>query len=385
MAEPRVRTGNHFQIGNWAIAEGALAAGCDFAAGYPITPASEVANYLAARLPEVGGVFIQSEDEISACCSAVGASWAGRRAMTVTSGPGISLMQETIGFAVATETPLVIVDVQRFGPSTGVPSIGLAADMVQVARGSHGDYQIIALAPDTPQAMFTVMIRAFDLAERFRVPVFVMADGFAGHMRERISIPEASSIAVGSRKIAAPAATVLERADFLDEDVAPMPVFGRGLKAHVTSSCHDAHGMRNLTDPESMHAYSVTPVRKILKHRDEIVRVEETRTDDAELIIVSYGTVSRCGRAALEIARREGLAVGQLRLETCWPLPDREIRRAAERAKHLLVLENNLGQMLPYIQACAGDSDKVRFTGPKLLGQIQEPDDIVGTIREIMA
>ncbi len=384
MADRRVCTGNHFQIGNWACTEGALAAGCDFAAGYPITPASEVANYLASRLPEVNGVFIQSEDEISACCATIGAAWAGRRAMTVTSGPGISLMQESIGFAVATETPMVIVDVQRFGPSTGVPSIGLAADMVQVARGSHGDYQIIALAPDTPQAMFDVTVRAFDLAERYRTVVFVMADGFAGHMRERISIPEPSAITVGSRKIAQKAATVLERRDFLDVDVAPMPVFGRGLKAHVTSSCHDAHGMRNLTDPEAMHNYVVTPIRKILSHRDDIVRVEETRTDDAECIILSYGTVSRSGAAALAMAREENLPVGQLRLETCWPLPDLEIEKAARQAKHLLVLENNMGQMLPYIKACAGDAATVHFMGPKLLGQIQEPEAILNVIREIL-
>ncbi len=385
MAESRVLTGNHFQIGNWACTEGALAAGCDFAAGYPITPASEIANYLAKRLPEVNGVFIQSEDEISACCATIGAAWAGRKAMTVTSGPGISLMQESIGFAVATETPMVIVDVQRFGPSTGVPSIGSAADMVQVARGSHGDYQIIALAPDTPQAMFDLTVRAFDLAERYRTVVFVMADGFAGHMRERVSIPDAPAISVGSRKIARKAGTVLERQDFLDVDVAPMPVFGRGLKAHVTSSCHDRHGMRNLAEPTAMHAYVVTPIEKILRHRDDIVRVEETRTDDAELIILSYGTVSRCGSAALSLARAENLAVGQLRLETCWPLPDAEIERAAKQARHLLVLENNMGQMLPYIKACAGGNAAVHFMPPKLLGQIQEPEAILTVIREILS
>lgn len=380
----RVLTGNHFQIGNWACTEGAMAAGCDFAAGYPITPASEVANYLAQRLPEVDGVFIQSEDEISACCATIGAAWAGRRAMTVTSGPGISLMQESIGFAISTETPMVIVDVQRFGPSTGVPSIGLQADMVQVARGSHGDYQIIALAPHTPQAMFDIMLRAFDLAERYRTLVFVMADGFAGHMRERISIPDASTIKVGNRKIAEPAASVLDRQDFLDVNVAPMPVFGRGLKGHVTSSCHDKHGMRNLTDPEIMNNYVMAPIQKVLSHRDDIVRVEETRTDDAELIIISYGTVSRCGIAALGMARAEGLPVGQLRLETCWPLPDIELERAAKKAKHLLVLENNTGQMLPYIKACVGGSAKVHFMPPKLLGQIQEPDAILNVIREIL-
>lgn len=384
MADRRVLTGNHFQIGNWACTEGAMAAGCDFAAGYPITPASEVANYLASRLPEVDGVFIQSEDEISACCATIGAAWAGRKAMTVTSGPGISLMQESIGFAVATETPMVIVDVQRFGPSTGAPSIGLAADMVQVARGSHGDYQIIALAPDTPQAMFDVTVRAFDLAERYRTVVFVMADGFAGHMRERISIPKASAINVGSRKIARKTPTVLDRQDFLDVNVAPMPVFGKGLKGHVTSSCHDKHGMRNLTDPDAMTNYVITPIQKILTHRDDIVRVEETGTADAELIIISYGTVSRSGAAALAMAREAGLPVGQLRLETCWPLPDLEIEKAARQARHLLVLENNMGQMLPYIKACVGGAAKVHFMPPKLLGQIQEPEAILTVMREIL-
>jgi len=384
MADRRVLTGNHFQIGNWACTEGAIAAGCNFCAGYPITPASEVANYLAQRLPEVDGVFIQSEDEISACCATIGAAWAGRKAMTVTSGPGISLMQESIGFAIATETPMVIVDVQRFGPATGVPSVGLAGDMVQVARGSHGDYQVIALAPDTPQAMFDMTVRAFDLAERYRTLVFVMADGFAGHMRERISIPDASAIKVGSRKISQKADSVLDRQDFLDVNVAPMPVFGLGLRGHVTSSCHDIHGMRNLADPEAMHSYVVTPIEKVLSHRDDIVRVEEVRTDDAELIIVSYGTVSRCGAAAVDMARAEGLSVGQLRLETCWPLPDKEIEKAAKQAKHLLVLENNMGQMLPYIKACVGDLAKVHFMGPKLLGQIQEPEAILNVVREIL-
>ncbi|GHV55565.1 hypothetical protein FACS1894206_10000 [Deltaproteobacteria bacterium] len=204
-------------------------------------------------------------------------------------------------------------------------------------------------------------------------------------MRERVSIPKASAIKVRGRKIAKKAETVLQRTDFLDENVAPMPVFGRGLKGHVTSSCHDAHGMRNLSDPEGMHNYALTPIKKILSHRDDIVRVEETRTQDAELIIISYGTVSRCGTAALELARAEKLAVGQLRLETCWPLPDREIEAAAKKAKHLLVLENNAGQMLPYIQACVNGAGKVHFMGPKTLGQIQEPDAILQVIREILS
>ncbi|MBW2132110.1 MAG: 2-oxoacid:acceptor oxidoreductase subunit alpha, partial [Deltaproteobacteria bacterium] len=324
----RVLTGTHFELGNWGCAEGAIAAGCNYVAGYPITPASEIANLLAARLPQVESTFLQTEDEISAICSAIGASWAGCKAMTVTSGPGISLMQENIGFAAATETPLVIVDVQRFGPSTGVPSVGLGADVVQVARGSHGDYQIIALCPESPQEMFDLTIRAFNLAEKYRVPVFLLADGFIGHMREQIVIPPQERIQIENRKIAAPAKSVLERNDFLDVEVAPMPVFGWGLKAHVTSSCHDEHGMRNLSDPDVMHRYVMRPIEKILTHRDDIVQVQDD-VSDADLVLVSCGTVSRSARAAARMARSQGLKVGTLRLLTCWPLPDKEIRSAA--------------------------------------------------------
>jgi len=380
----KVLSGTHFEMGNWACTEGALAAGCNFAAGYPITPASEVANFLAARLPAVGGTFLQTEDEISAVCAAIGAAWAGCKAMTLTSGPGISLMQESIGFAAATETPLVIVDVQRFGPSTGVPSVGLAGDIVQVARGSHGDYQIIALCPESPQEMFDMTIRAFNLAEAYRVPVFVMADGFIGHMREQILVPEENRIEIRNRKIAQPAATVLDRQDFQDVNVAPMPVFGRGLKAHVTSSCHDEHGMRNLSDPEVMHRYAMRPIEKILRHRDDIIRVEDACVN-VDIALVSCGTVSRCARAAAQLARSEGVQVGTLRLLTVWPLADREIRAVAEKVDGMLVLENNTGQLYPYIKAEAAHACRVSFLGPQILGQIHDPRYILGHIKEMLA
>ena len=376
-------SGAHFQMGNRACAEGAIAAGCDFAAGYPITPASEVANFLAARLPQVGGGFLQTEDEIGAVCAAIGASWTGCKAMSVTSGPGISLMQESIGFAVATETPLVLVDVQRFGPSTGVPSIGLTADIVQVARGSHGDYQIIALCPESPQEMFSLTVRAFNLAERFRVPVFVMADGFIGHMREQVVIPDPTEIKQERRRVAHPAPTVLDRHDFLDPDVAPMPVFGQGLKAHVTSSCHDAHGMRNLSDPEIMHDYVLKPIEKIIKARDDIVDTIAENLEDARIALITYGTVSRCGREAVLKARQEGLAVGILRLVTCWPFADKEIRKVAETVDAVLVLENNTGQLFPYIKAEAAHACPVHFLAPETLGQIHDPDYILKAIKEI--
>lgn len=383
MDKARVRAGDHFQIGNWACAEGAIAAGCSFAAGYPITPASEIANLLAVRLPQVSGTFLQTEDEISAVSAAIGASWAGCKALTATSGPGISLMLENIGFAVATETPLVIVNVQRLGPSTGVPSIGLSADMVQAARGSHGDYQIIALCPESPQEMFSLTVRAFNLAEKYRIPVFLMADGFIGHMREQVKIPSTEQIALYDRKISEPAETVLDRQDFLSVDVAPMPVFGRGLKAHVTSSCHDQHGMRNLSDPQVMHNYVMTPIDKIRKGRNDIVEVLSEGIDDADVVIVSYGTVSRCARAAALLAREEGIKVGTVRMVTCWPLPDAEIREIADKVAAMLVLENNTGQMLPYIKAEAAHSCDVSFLGPEILGQIHDPEYVLQKIKEI--
>lgn len=379
-----VLSGTHFEMGNWGCAEGAIAAGCNFVAGYPITPASEIANYLAARLPQIGGTFLQTEDEIGAISSAIGASWTGCKALTVTSGPGLSLMQENIGFAVATETPLVIVNVQRLGPSTGVPSIGLTGDMVQVARGSHGDYQIIALCPESPQEMFDLTIRAFNLAETYRVPVFLMADGFIGHMRERIDIPDEDRIELQERRIAESGTTPMERRDFLDVDVAPMPIFGRGLKSHVTSSCHDEHGMRNLTEPEVMHSYVMNPIQKVLRQRDTIVTVEN-QCRDADIALVSYGTVSRSARTAAHLARREGLKVGTFRIITAWPFADREIGALAESVDRILVLENNTGQLFPYIKAEAAHACRVDFLGPQMLGQIHDPDYILAKIKEIAA
>jgi 2-oxoglutarate ferredoxin oxidoreductase subunit alpha len=378
----RINTGTHFMMGNQACTEGVIAAGCGFAAGYPITPASEVFNSLAKQLPKAGGTLLQTEDEISAVCAAIGASWAGLKSFTVTSGPGISLMQENIGMAVATETPLVIVDVQRLGPSTGVPAVGMAGDMVQVARGSHGDYQIIAICPESPQEMFDMTVHAFNLAEEYRVPVFVMAEGFVGHMRERVVIPEESQIKLVNRKITQ-GGKPLTRHDFLDPDVAPMPVFGRGLQSHVTSSCHDEYGMRNLSDPDVMHRYIMTPIQKILSKRDRIVEVEADY-EGAKLVLISYGAVSRASRQAAAMARTAGLKVGTLRLKTAWPFPDKEVRAAAESADFVLVLENNTGQMYPYIKAETAHACKIDFLGPQVLGQIHDPQYILAKIREIM-
>jgi 2-oxoglutarate/2-oxoacid ferredoxin oxidoreductase subunit alpha len=379
--DSRLPPGTHFMMGNYALAEGAVAAGCNFVSGYPITPASEIVNRLSVLLPPMGGGFLQTEDEISAICSAIGASWAGSKAMTATSGPGISLMQENIGFAVATETPLVIVDVQRMGPSTGVPSVGMAGDVIQVARGSHGDYQIIALSPESPQEMFDMAIRAFNLAEKYRVPVFVMPEAFTGHMREQVVIPDPSEIELISRKLSEPGTDPLSRQDFQNPDVAPMPVFGHGFKSHVTSSCHDTHGMRNLSDPAIMHNFITKPIEKILKHRDDIVEVVADY-DEGDIVLITYGSVSRSAKAAAMMAREEGLNVGTLSLKTLWPLADKEMAAAAQKASRVIVLENNTGQLFPYIKAETAEFCPIDFLGPEILGQIHDPAQVLSFIKE---
>jgi 2-oxoglutarate/2-oxoacid ferredoxin oxidoreductase subunit alpha len=370
-------------MGNEACAEGALAAGCEFAAGYPITPATEVANRLAQRLPQFGGVFLQMEDEISSIAAVIGASWTGKKVMTVTSGPGISLMSENIGFAVGVETPCVIVNVQRGAPSTGMPTAGVQGDMVQAKHGSHGDYEIIALCPSSPQEMFDCTITAFNYAEKYRTPVFILADAFVGHMREEVVIPEAETIERVYRKIPAQGTDPKTIRGFLDEDVAPMPIFGRGFKAHVTSSCHDEAGKRNLIDLSSLDLYVRRLSNKILKHKEEITIVEGNY-EVGDVVLVSYGPVARAAAAAANLAREAGLPAGTLRLVTVWPFPDHEIERMARTVKHVIVLENNLGQMYPYIKAAAARFADVSFLPPTLLGQIQDPEDIVSRIKEVV-
>jgi 2-oxoglutarate ferredoxin oxidoreductase subunit alpha len=383
MENKRVLTGKHFMMGNVACAEGAVAAGCEFAAGYPITPASEIGHTLARRLLEVGGYFLQTEDEISAICSAIGASWTGKKVFVPTSGPGISLMLENIGFAVGIETPCVLVNVQRGGPTTGAPSMGLQGDMIQPRRGSHGDYEIIALCPSSPQDMFDYTVRAFNLAERYRTPVFVLGDAFIGHMREEVAIPEPEELETTYRRIPKKGADLSKIKVFLDEEVAPMPIFGRGFRSHVTSSCHDEHGNRNLIDPTALDNFIQRLRNKILKHRDEIVEVESDY-DSCELVLVAYGAVARCAKEAVRVARSKGLDVGYLRVITAWPFPDREIQDLSHKVKKILVLENNSGQYYPYVKAEAAGRAEVEFLAPEILGQVHSLDYVVQKIEEIL-
>lgn len=382
MPETELQPGRYFMQGNVACAEGALAAGCRFFAGYPITPATEIAEHMARRLPDLNGVHIQMEDEIGSIASVIGAAWTGALAMTATSGPGISLMQENIGYAVGTETPCVIVDVQRGGPSTGIPAVPMQGDMVQVRRGSHGDYESIAFAPASSQEMFDLTVLAFNTAEQMRSPVFVMADAAVGHMREPVVIPEPNAIPKVRRKLPDPKTDPQEMQGFLDEDVAPMPIFGHGFKAHVTGSCHDERGMRNVVDAQALDGFVRTLTQKVKKQREALVKVEAEGTEDADVVLLGYGLVGRAAKAIARQARQAGLPVGSLRPITVWPFADREIQALCKNARRVIVMENNLGQMLPYVQATV-NADVISLP-PQVLGTLHTPQEVLDRIREVI-
>jgi len=379
----RVLSGLHFMQGNVACAEGAITAGCRFFAGYPITPASEIAERMARRLPEVGGTCAQMEDEISSIAAVVGASWTGTKALTATSGPGISLMMENIGYAIATETPCVIVNVQRGAPSTGTPSLPLQGDVLQARRGSHGEYEVIALAPSSPQEMFDLSIEAFNLAEKFRTPVFILADAFVGHMREEVLIPDPSKISIVERKIPASGMNFSEYKSCLDEDIAPMPIFGHGFKSHVTASTHDSFGKRNVTDPEALDYYIKCLNNKIRKHKEEIISVD-SEVDGSEVVLISYGTTYRAVREVQKRLRQDKINIGSFRLISLWPFPEKKIEDLARKVKIIIMLENNLGQLVPYVKAAAKGEAEVVFLPPRMLGTLHSPDAIVKKVKEVI-
>jgi 2-oxoglutarate ferredoxin oxidoreductase subunit alpha len=377
-----VLTGLHFIDGDHACAEGAIAAGCRFAAGYPITPSTEVVERLAARFPEIGGVFIQMEDELASSIAIQGAVWGGAKAMTVTSGPGLSLMMEHVGLAAMTETPLVIVDVQRGGPSTGLPTLPAQADMMQARWGSHGDYQIIAVCPDSPQDCFDLTIRAFNLAERYRVPVFLMMDECVGHMIERVAIPPADQIEITPRRMTTlpPGAEYWPYQTKGDDLVPDMTEAGRGHVPHITGLTHDERGYPAM-NAEAQQRLLTRLRDKIVKNADEIIDLREEATEDADVIVVCYGITSRVCRPAIEAARAEGLKVGWLRLVTAWPFPEKRIHDLAARARAFVVPEINLGQMVLEVERCAAGQAKTIHV-PHAGGSVHDPDDILRAIQE---
>jgi 2-oxoglutarate ferredoxin oxidoreductase subunit alpha len=376
-------TGTWFINGDTACAEGAIAAGCRFFAGYPITPATEVAERMAERLPKLGGVYIQMEDEIASMAAIIGAAWGGAKTMTSTSGPGFSLMMENLGLAIVTETPCVVVDVQRAGPSTGLPTAAGQGDMMQARWGSHGPYEIIALCPSSPQELFDLTVRAFNLSERYRLPVLVMTDEVVGHMTEKVVIPPVDQIAVTPRRSPSkpPGEFLLYQPGA--DGIVEMPAAGDGYRVHVTGLTHDRRGYPVLT-PEVQREMVERLVRKIRDNVDEIVQVEERDTADAEVVIVAYGITVRPALQALALARREGIRAGLLKIITAWPFPEKAVRALAGRVPLFVVPEINYGQMALEVERCAAGRAKTVLI-PYAGGRIHTPEMILEVVREQLA
>lgn len=382
-AEGSVLTGTHFIDGDVACAEGAIAAGCRFSAGYPITPSTEVVERLAARFPLVGGMFVQMEDELASSIAIIGAAWGGVKSMTVSSGPGISLMQEHIGLAAMTETPTVWVNVQRGGPSTGLPTLPAQADMMQARWGSHGDYPMIALCPNSPQEAFDLTITAFNFAEEYRTPVMLMLDEAVGHMLEKVVIPEAGEIDVSPRRLTKKPPgefNLYECDDGLVPDMAPT---GEGYYMHVTGLTHDERGYPNMT-AECQDVLLRRLLSKVNDNRDKLRRVETSELEGAEVLVVSYGITSRVTERAIQMARQQGHKVGHLRLITVWPFPEDLLEEliAPGTIKSVVVPELNMGQIVLEVERLVRGRAVVRSV-PHAGGAVHDPQVIFDAIQEV--
>jgi 2-oxoglutarate/2-oxoacid ferredoxin oxidoreductase subunit alpha len=380
-ADPKgVLTGPHFLDGDHACCEGAISAGCRFVAGYPITPSTEIVERIASRFPPIGGMFIQMEDEIASSIAIQGAVWAGAKAMTVTSGPGFSLMMEHIGLAAMTETPCVFVDVQRGGPSTGLPTLPGQADMMQARWGSHGDYEIIAFCPNSPQECYDLTIRAFNLAEEYRVPVMMMMDECVGHMTEKVVIPKADDIEVTARRF-----TTVEPGEYqpyqTNGDAIPhMAKAGDGYRFHITGLTHDERGYPAM-NAEAQEKCVRRIVEKIRNNADKIIELEEHETEGADVVVVSYGITSRVAVKAIEMAKAEGVKAGSLRLVTAWPFPEKRIRELATRVNAFVMPELNYGQLFYEMQRVIEGKAK-SFLIPHGGGTVHDPHVIYRKILE---
>ena len=375
-----IMSGTHNLSGSEACVEGALAAACRFFSGYPIQPAIEIMQRFLARAPQVDATFVQMEDEISALAALLGAVWTGKKGVTATSGPGFSLMMENLGLGVMLETPCVIVNVQRAGPSTGIPNRPGQGDMMQARWGSHGDYEIIALSPSSPQEMFDFTIKAFNLSEHYRVPVALMSDEYVAHLREKVVIPPVSEIKIEPRRYYEGA-----KDKYLpfkrDGDLVPRMVdIGDGYRFHVTGLTHDERGYPVMDEEcQEFNVHSI--VRKIRRHADKIVEVQEARTDDAEIVIVSYGVTSRIAIKAMEQARESGIKVGSLKLITVWPFPEKRIAELAKKVKAFLVPEMNYGQIVFEVERCSYGNANVVFI-PYVGKEIDVTDDLLSAITQ---
>jgi 2-oxoglutarate ferredoxin oxidoreductase subunit alpha len=368
-----------FIQGDMAVAYGALLAGVSFFGGYPITPASEVAEGAARLLPRVKGTFIQMEDEIGSIGAVIGAAWAGAKAMTATSGPGFSLMMENYGYAIMTETPCVIANVQRTGPSTGQPTLGAQGDMMQVRWGSHGDMVAIALAPSTVQEALDMTIECFNLSEKYRHPVCLMTDGEVGHLREKVVIPDEEDMELIERVPA-----TIDKDKFLpftnsqtrDSKVPDFPTFGSGYRTYVTGLTHNKKGFP-ATDKQKDHEELIMRIiSKIEDDREALTDVEEIELDDAEIAFVTYGASARPAETAVQIAREKGIKVGMLRMKITWPFPIKQVNELSKKVNKIIVPEMNLGQMVHPITECAAKDCDI-ILAPKVGGEMHLPIELV--------
>ncbi|MHC1592084.1 MAG: 2-oxoacid:acceptor oxidoreductase subunit alpha [Candidatus Helarchaeales archaeon] len=373
-----MKAGRYFVLGNIACAEGAIYAGCNFFAGYPITPASEITEYLSRELPKIGGRFLQMEDEIASCAAAIGASWAGAKSMTATSGPGFSLMQENISYAYHTETPLVIVDVQRSGPSTGQATYPAQQDFYQARHGAHGDYQSIVLSPWSVQETFDMTIRAFNLAEKYRVPVILLMDGAIAHAKEELLIPEHESIKIENRKR-------LKAGEKLDpslhpDHVLPMGRFGDGLKLLVTGSAHEPSGKRNYSP--SVHEETIKRICSKITSASDIMEIQSKYLENSKMAVISYGVSARPSLRAVEKLRSRGVPVGFIRLKTLWPFPDRLLQDLLQdRVSSAFVVEMNIGKAVREVQRAIKGIDVSSIS--KLGGVVPNSEEIVERVLEV--
>jgi 2-oxoglutarate/2-oxoacid ferredoxin oxidoreductase subunit alpha len=375
-----VLTGSHYLDGDHACSEGAIAAGCRFSSGYPITPSTEVVERLSQRFPQVGGRFQQFEDELAASIALQGATWGGAKTITVTSGPGFSLMMEHIGLAAITETPCVFVNVQRAGPSTGLPTQPAQGDMMQARFGSHGDYRLICVCPNSPQESFDLTLEAFNLAEEYRVPVIVMLDEVVGHMTEKVVIPPADQLKVTERRWTKKKPGEYQPFDANGGLVPDMVKAGDGYRIHVTGLTHDERGYPAMTVP----AHEKMQTRlfdKILKNVDKIVRFEAKDLDDAEVVVVSYGITSRIAEKAISMAKEQGVRVGSFRLITAWPFPEKQIIELSKKVKAFVVPELNLGQMVLEVERLANGRCRT-IPVPHVGGTVHDPSVILKKIQE---
>lgn len=369
-----------FYQGNEIVAHAAIAAGCKFYAGYPITPSSEIAAEMAHLLPLNGGSFIQMEDEISAMGAVIGASLAGAKSLTATSGPGYSLKQEHLGFACIAEVPVVVVNVMRGGPSTGLPTAPSQSDVMQARWGTHGDHPIIALTPAFPEEVFTETVRAFNLSERFRTPVILLLDEVIGHLSAGLAFPTRDELEIVERRAPEVPPELYNPYDVSKYDVPPMANYFQGYNFHVTGLSHDKTGFPT-TNPDLVQADQERQHSKIYDHLDEIEKWEEYHLDDAEIGLFAFGTSARAAMEAINRARTEGIKVGMLRPLTLWPFPDRAVRELLGRFKTILVPEMNLGQTILEVRRVLGLDPKL--IGVNRVGGIPiHPREILAAIRE---